>query len=326
MGLFSRLLLVLLSLSPEGAEADADANVDADVDAFLARYSPPPVDGPALRLPVTPTRLYIDATYAVSDDLSALPFVAGTGTNIRFAAGGSLRWRRNFVFSGEVPVSQITTLTVTAIPGGMPIPQDAHQTAVSFGDIRLGVDWTDHLTPLSPSLVGGFGLRGYLPTHTTRFQFHLVDGSLGVYSFPYFFHVEPTLILGGAFGRFTFAVNQGVIVLAGPDGTFGGIPIQQPTVAFWDAHYAASWAPVDVFAASFEVATDLQLNHVDGNDFRSLNDVRSVWIAPSAQLHLGDWRVDAIGRFALTRGAELFGVIEYAGASSYTLRVSRAFY
>jgi hypothetical protein len=54
--------------------------------------------------------------------------------------------------------------------------------------------------------------------------------------------------------------------------------------------------------------------------------VRSVWLAPAVQLHLGDYRVDAIARFGLTRGADLFGVLEYAGASSYTLRVSRGFY
>jgi hypothetical protein len=316
-GLGARLLLVLLSLASPDEEADADVDV-------LTRYYPAPVDGPALRLPISPTRLYVDATYARSDDLSALPYVAGEGSNIRFAAGGSLRWRQ-FAFSAEVPLTQITTLTVTAIPGGAPIPEDAHQTAVSFGDIRLGADWTQHLGRPSLPLVAGFGLRGYVPTHTTRFQFHLVDGSIGVYSFPYFFHLEPTLILGGAFGRFMFAINQGAIVLAGPDGDFGGVPIQQPTVAFWDAHYAVSYAPADVFAASVEVATDIQLNHVSGIDFQRLNGVRSVWVAPGLQLHLGDWRVDAIARLGLTRGADLFGVIEYAGASSYTLRVTRTF-
>jgi hypothetical protein len=321
MMLVARLLLVLLSLSPPEAEADVPPEAGADVDAVLAQYYPAPVDGPALRLPVSPTRLYVDATYARSDDLSALPYVAGDGSNVRFAAGGSWRWHR-FAFSGEMPFTQITTLTVTAIPGGMPIPQDAHQTAVSIGDLRLGVDWTDHLTPW---LVGGFGLRGYIPTHTTRFQFHLVDGSLGVYSFPYFFHIEPTAILGGAFGRFTFVVNQGAIVLMGPDGSFGDLQFHQPTVLFWDAHYAASYAPLDVLGASLELATDIQINKVEGIDFQRLNGVHSFWLAPALQGHVGDWRIDAIARFGLTRGADLFGVIEYAGASSYTLRVSRSF-
>ena len=38
-----------------------------------------------------------------------------------------------------------------------------------------------------------------------------------------------------------------------------------------------------------------------------------------------DFRVDAIARLGVTRGADLFGVIQYAGTSSYTLRVSRNF-
>jgi hypothetical protein len=303
------------------APAADDAALASTVDASLATYFPPPVDGPALRLPHTPTRLYVDATYARSDDLSSLPFVAGSGSNIRFSVGGSWRWRR-LAFSGEVPFTQFTTLTVTAIPGGAPIPQDAHQTAVSFGDVRLGADWTDHLTA---ALVGGFGLRVSAPTHTTAFQFHLVDGSLGVYSFPYYFHIEPTAILGGAWGPFMFVVNQGAFVMMGPDGNFDNIEIQEPTITFWDAHYAASVSPMDGLAASVELATDVQLNHVAGADFAKINGVRSAWIAPAVQLHLGDYRLDLVARFGLTRGADLFGVIEFAGTSSYTLRVSRNF-
>jgi hypothetical protein len=306
----------------EGSPPPGDEAAEAStVDAMLATYFPPPVDGPALRLPATPKRLYVDATYARSDDLSSLPFVAGDGTNVRFSVGGSWRWGR-FALSGEVPFTQITTLNVTAIPGGQPIPQDAHQTAVSFGDVRLGGDWTDHLTP---ALVGGFGLRLVVPTHTTAFQFHLVDGSLGVYSFPFYFHIEPTFILGGAWGRFSFVVNQGAFVMMGPDGNFNGVPIQEPTIAFWDAHYAASFSPMDGLAASVELATDLQVNHVAGADFAKLNDVRSAWIAPGVQVHLGDYRLDLVARFGLTRGADLFGVIEFAGTSSYTFRVSRTF-
>jgi hypothetical protein len=306
-----------------GAEAALDeARAAAEVDATLARYHPAPADGPALRLAYTPTRLYLDASYARSPDLSALPYVAGVGSNVRFAVGGSLQWRR-FAFSAEVPFTQITTLTVSAIPGGAPIPQDVHQTAVSVGDLRLGADWTDHLTT---SLVGGFGLRGWIPTHTTSFQFHLVDNSLGLYSFPYYFHIEPTAILGGAFGRFTFVINQGAIVILGPDGNFGDVHFVQPTIGFWDAHYAVSFAPADVLAASLELTTDIQLNHVAGVDYQKLNGVRAAWIVPALQIHLGDTRVDLVARFGLTRGADLFGVIEFAGTNSFTLRVSRAFY
>jgi hypothetical protein len=292
-----------------------------DLDGVLGRYYPPPVDGPALRLPVSPTRLYVDTTLATSDDLSALPYIAGSGRNIRFAAGGVWRWRQ-LAFAAEVPFTQITTLTVTSITNSAPIPQDVNQTAVSFGDVRLGVDWTERL---SASLMGGFGLRGRFPTHTTAFRFHLIDGSLGTYVFPYYFHVEPTVILGGAFGRFTFVVNQGAVVLLGPDGDFSDQHFVVPTIFFWDAHYAISYAPWDFFAASLEVGTDIQLNHISGIDFQKFNDVHSVWIAPAVQFHVGDYRADLIARIGLTRGADLFGVIEFAGTSSYTVRVTRTF-
>ena len=303
------------------AESASDAAEAAAASATLAIYGPPPVDGPELRLPESVTRLSLDASYARSADLSALPFIAGSGSNVRFAAGGV--WRRGrFAFTGELPFTQVTTLDVTAIPGGAPIPEDAHQTAVSLGDLRVGADWTDHLTS---ALVGGFGLRVRAPTHTTRFQFHLVDGSLASYVFPYYFHLEPTAILGGAFGRLTFVVNQGAIVLIGPDGDFGDQHIVVPTIAFWDAGYAVGYAPWDFFGGSVELGTDIQLNHVGGLDFQKLNDVRSVWLAPALQFHLGDYRLDLIARLGLTRGADLFGVIEYAGTSSVTLRLSRAF-
>jgi hypothetical protein len=311
------------SASAQGADdaPEVDADAEAHADEIFAKYSPPPVDGPALRLPVSPSWLYVDATLATTDDLSGLPYVAGTGRNVPFAIGGGWRWRR-YALSAEIPFAQVSTLDVTAIPGGMPIPQDMHQTAVSFGDIRLGVDWTEHLTP---ALVGGFGLRGRFPTHTTRFRFHLIDGSLASYSFPYYFHIEPTAILGGVFGRFMMVVNQGAIVLLGPDGDFSDQHIVVPTIFFWDAHYAISYAPLDFLAASLELGTDIQLNKVGGIDFQKLNDVRSVWLAPALQVHVGDYRVDLIARLGLTRGADLFGVIEYAGTRSYTLRLSRTF-
>jgi hypothetical protein len=315
------VLLTVITFVRVAAAASEPPESEADVDAFLSKYYPAPVEGPPLRPPLMPTRLWVDASYAATDDLSALPYVAGTGQNLRFAAGGTLRWR-GFAFTGELPFTQITTLDVTAIPGGAPIPEDAHQTAISLGDLRLGVDWTTHF---STNLVGGFGLRGRFPTHTTRFQFHLIDGSLASYAFPYYFHVDPATILGGKVGRFTWVLNQGAVILLGPDGNFGDQHIVVPTIVFWDANYAVSWAPIDALAASFQVGTDIQLNHVDGIEFQKLNDVRSVWLAPALQFHFADYRVDAIARFGVTRGADLFGVIQYAGTSSYTLRVSRNF-
>jgi hypothetical protein len=293
----------------------------AEVDAFLARYAPAPVDGPELRLPFTPARLYLDGSFADTNDLSSLPYITGKARNVRFAAGGTLRWRR-FAFTGELPFLQATTIDVTGLMNQPPLAADAHQTSVALGDLRVGADWTEHLTD---AVVAGVGFRARLPTHTTNFQFHLADDSTATYVFPYYFHLEPTVILGGALGPFTAVLDEGVIVLMGPDGNFEGFPIHVPTIVFWDAAYAVSYAPVEALAASVELATDVQLNHVDGLDFTKFNDVRSVWIAPALQVHVADYRFDLVARVGLTRSANLFGIIEYAGQSSYTLRVSRLF-
>jgi hypothetical protein len=289
----------------------------------LAKYHPPPVDGPALRLPESTTRLYLDGALALSNDLSGLPYIAGKGRNLRFAAGGVWRWRR-FAFEGELPFVNVTTIDVTAVPGGTPIPEDAHQTSVALGDLRVGAIWT---TPLvgAESLVGGFGLRSRLATHTTKFSFQLVDFSYADFVIPYYFHIEPTLILGGALGRFTFVVNQGVKVLLGPDGHIREETLTVPTIYFWDAHYALGWAPWPFLGASVELGTDIQLNHVPGVDFAKVNNIRAAWLAPAVQVHVGDWRIDGIARLGLNRSQELFGVLEYVGTHSFTLRVTRRF-
>jgi hypothetical protein len=314
------LCLALLSSPAVFAEDDDEAPIPAPA---LGKYYPPPVDGPALRLPESPTRLYLDGAYASSDDLSALPYIAGKGRNLRFAAGGVWRWRR-FAFEGELPFLNVTTIDVTSVLNAQPIPEDAHQTSVALGDLRLGAIWT---TPLvgEESLVGGFGLRSRLATHTTTFSFQLVDMTYADFIIPYYFHIEPTLILGGALQRFTFVVNQGVKILLGPDGNIREQSITVPTIYFWDAHYALGWAPWPFLGASVELATNIQLNHIGGVDFAKFNDVRAYWVAPGIQVHIGDYRIDAIARIGLNRGQELFGVLEYTGTHSYTLRVSRHF-
>jgi hypothetical protein len=48
-------------------------------------------------------------------------------------------------------------------------------------------------------------------------------------------------------------------------------------------------------------------------------------VAPALQVHAGAFRFDAIARFGLTRGQELYGVLEYVGTHSFTLRVTRMF-
>jgi hypothetical protein len=298
------------------------ARAQDDDRPVVQKFYPPPVDGPALRLPESPKRLYLDGAYAVSNDLSSLPYIAGTGKNFRFAAGGTWRWDR-FSVDGEVNFANVTTLHVTdALNAGPPDPEE--QTSSALGDIRVGATWTERL--VDEEVIGGFGVRTRLPTHTTRFDFYLpTNGEMVSYVFPYYFHIEPTLILGGAIGRFTYVVNEGGLIFMGPNGNFLGMEVIVPTIMFWDSHVAVGYAPWDFLGASVELGTDIQVNHVNDPQF-PINSIRSAWLAPALQAHIGDWRVDAIARIGLGgRGTETFGVLEYVGTNSYTLRVTLAF-
>ena len=55
------------------------------------------------------------------------------------------------------------------------------------------------------------------------------------------------------------------------------------------------------------------------------NDIRAVWVAPALQFHAGTCRIDAIARFGLSRGQEVYGVLEYVGMHSFTLRATKYF-
>jgi len=290
-----------------------------------ARYYPPPVDGPALRLPETPTRLYVDGSYAIVDDLTALPYIAGRAGNFRAALGASWRWRR-FTFEGQLPVN-FTWIDVSSVLNMPPQMQDQKQTALSLGDLTLGAIWTGRLTD-GEGLIAGFALRGRLATHTTRFDFHLADGTLAAFVVPYYFHIEPTVVVGGALGPLRYVMNQGAIALVGPDGNFDEQHITVPSIYFWDAHYAISLAPWSFLGASVELATMIQLNRVapiEGQDVTKFNDIRAVWIAPALQAHAGAYRFDAIARFGLSRSQAVTGVLEYVGTHSFTLRATRYF-
>ena len=169
-----------------------------------------------------------------------------------------------------------------------PSMEDQHQTAVSLGDTTLGATWTERLA--GEALIAGLALRGRLATHTTRFDFHLADGSLATFVIPYYFHIEPTLVVGGALGPFTYVMNQGAIALVGPDGNFDEQHITVPSIYFWDAHYAIGVAPWSFLGASVELATMIQLNRVapiEGQDVTKFNDIRAVWVAPALQVHRG---------------------------------------
>jgi hypothetical protein len=312
---------LLAMLTGGVARAQDDVAGGEDDRPAVQKFYPPPVDGPALRLPESPTRLYLDGAYAASNDLSSLPYIKGSGKNFRFAAGGVWRWHR-FSVEGELNFLNVTTLHVTdALNAGPPDPEE--QTRPALGDLRVGATWTERLA--GEALIAGVGYRTRLPTHTTQFTFKLpTDGSTVSYVFPYYFHLEPTVIVGGAIGRFTYTVNEGALIFVGPNGNFLGMEVIVPTIMFWDSHVAVSYAPWDFLGASVELGTDVQINHVDDPQF-PINSLRSLWVAPALQGHIGDWRIDAIARLGHGRGSETFGVLEYVGTNSFTLRATVAF-
>ena len=312
---------VAVGASLLAALATGVARAEGDDRPAIEKFYPPPVDGPALRLPESPTRLYLDAAYADSKDLSVLPYIAGSGRNFRFAAGGVWRWNR-LSLEGELAFANVTSLHVTdALNAGPPYPEE--QTGTALGDLRVGATWTERLA--GEALIAGFGYRTRLPTHTTHFDFLLpTNGDRVTYVFPYYFHVEPTAIVGGAIGRFTYVVNEGALIFVGPNGSFLGMNVDVPTLMFWDSHVAVGYAPWDFLGTSIEVGTDIQINRVNDPQF-PINSIHSLWLAPALQAHIGDWRIDAIARLGLGRGAEQFGVLEYVGTSSYTLRATLAF-
>jgi hypothetical protein len=288
--------------------------------------APAAADAPQMRNVEPRTSIYVDGSFAQTPDLSALPNIAGHGRNLRASVGGTLKWHR-FQFDTELPASQATTLHLLDPNAAIVIAEeDRDQTSLSIGDLRVGAQWTDRLPVDALPLVGGFGLRVRVPTHTTAFQFHnLIDGSLNTYVLPYYFHIHPTLLLGGALGALSFVTNQGGLILMGPDGKVQDLQIVVPTIYFWDAHYAVAYRIAELVGVSVEVNTTIQLNDLDPVMFPKLSHLRAVSILPDIQLHFGDYRVDALARIGVSRGADAMGVLGYAGTRSFIVRVTRTF-
>ncbi|MBC8131752.1 MAG: hypothetical protein H7X95_02125 [Deltaproteobacteria bacterium] len=311
--------------SPDDADEKSSADA-SDPTPRWADHAPAPVDAPGLRNVEPRTRLYIDGSLAQTQDLSALPQIAGSGRNWRLAAGGSLKWRR-FQFDLELPASQATIVDLKDANELFKVYEpDRHQTSLSIGDLRIGAQWTNALPVDVMPVVAGFGLRVRVPTHTTLFKFYNeADGSIVTYALPYYFHIEPTLLLGGALGPLSFVMNQGALVLMGPDAQLGDLSIIIPTLYFWDAHYAVACRLIDLLALSVEVNTTMQLSRVEGLDFQKLNNLFATSVVPGIQWHFGPYRVDTIARFGLTPGSEVLGVVAFGGTRSFFLRVSRVF-
>ncbi|HEY8923954.1 MAG TPA: hypothetical protein VIU64_06200, partial [Polyangia bacterium] len=57
--------------------------------------------------------------------------------------------------------------------------------------------------------------------------------------------------------------------------------------------------------------------------FPRLNQVRAAYLLPGVMVRVGATRLDVVGRFGVTPGAEPLGVITYSGTTSLLLRVTR---
>jgi len=287
------------------------------------RDEPAAIEAPRMRNVEPRTRLYVDGTAAASRDLSALPTIAGSARGARIAVGGSWKLGR-FQLDAELPGFQVTRLDLLDVNEAIMIdPRDRRQTSYALGDARAGAQWTTPLPTDAVALVAGLGVGVRVPTHTGRFTFHLVDGSEGFYVLPYYFHVQPALLFGAAVGPVTFVMNQGALVMLGPDGEIANLPVETPTLYFWDAHYALAVRAAPWLALSLAASTTIQLSRLDPVMFPRLNHVRAAFLLPGVMVRLGANRIDLVARFGVTPGAEPIGVITYSGTSSLMLRVTR---
>ena len=326
--------LIGCSLVAAAARATPGADPDSEEPPVAAsepepsnesfRDEPAAVEAPRMRNVEPRTCVYIDGTVAASRDLSALPTIAGRARGARLAIGGSWKIGR-FQLDAELPGFQVTRLDLLDVNEAIMIdPRDRQQTSYGLGDSRAGAQWTAPMPTGAVATVAGLGVGVRLPTHTGRFTFHLVDGSEGYYVLPYYVHVQPTLLFGAAVGPVTFVMNQGALVMLGPDGEIANLPVETPTLYFWDAHYAVSVRAASWLALSLAVSTTVQLSRLDPVMFPHLNDVRAAFLLPGVMVRAGATRFDLVARFGVAPGAEPIGVITYSGTRSLLVRVTRA--
>jgi len=325
--LISCSLLATAARAAAGADQEDDEGPvdsrepDAPVETFPDE--PAAVEAPRMRNVEPRTRLYVDGTIAASRDLSALPTIAGSARGARFSIGGSWKLGR-FQLDAELPGFQVTRLDLLDVNEAIMIDsRDRRQTSYALGDSRAGAQWTAPLPTGAVATVAGLGVGVRLPTHTGRFTFHLVDGTEAFYVLPYYVHVQPAILFGAALGPVTFVMNQGALVMLGPDGEVANLPVETPTIYFWDAHYALSVRAASWLALSLAANTTVQLSRLDPVMFPRLNGVRSAFLLPGVMVRVGATRIDLVARFGVAEGAEPIGVITYSGTRSLLLRVTR---
>ncbi len=310
----------------EAASPDAPDEREPLVAPARQRGSAPPrIDYPPLQsLGSGGSSLYVDITYETTNDLSTFWWVRGRGRNYRVAVGGL------FQVGGvdmhvEVPI-QYTQLSIDSLMGLPPTDADQTKAAFSLGDIITGATywWDLHAETVKTHL--GLALRTRLPTHTTKYRFGLIDGSTLEFGFPYYLHVAPGLLLHASYGPLSITVNQGLLGMLARDVNLGGVLQQIPNVYFWESHVALDVALTDWLDFSTEIMSCVQLNRVEVENMRNLNNTRAVFITPAATVDLLGFRLAAAVRLGLPgRSTRDFGVITFSGSNAYMGRLSYMF-
>jgi hypothetical protein len=302
----------------------AETAVEEPSDEAPRTSAPPPIDYPGILAVGPRTSLYVDYTYERTNDLSTFWWVKGRGVNLRFAFGGTYQ-RGGLRLAAEVPV-QYTQLAIDSLMELPPIEADRTKAAISLGDIITRGAYFWELPIDNARTHAGIGMRVRLPTHTTKYQFGLVDGSTLEFGFPYYLHLAPALLLATSYGPLFFVVNQGALAMLASDVSIGGIVQRIPNVTFWESHVAAGLEATDWMAFSIELLSLVQLNRVDVDTMTNLNDMKAVFLNPGLTLAFREYRLALAGRFGLTgRSSRDFGVITFSGTHALLARLGYMF-
>lgn len=287
-------------------------------------FAPPRIDYAGSQAVGPGTSLYVDSTYQTTDDLSTFWWVRGRGVSYRLAAGGTYQ-AGGLRASVEIPV-QYTVLTIDSLMGSPPTDRDRQKATISLGDIITDVAHWWELGRGATSSWLGVGLRARLPTHTTRYRFGLIDGSLLEFGFPYYFHLAPGLLWSMTHGPVSLLVNQGVLAMVAKDISLDGVIQPIPNLYFWESHVAAGVEAAEWLVLSVELASFLQLNRVAVELMDNLNDTRAHFVNPAATMIVGPYRLAIAGRIGLGgRSARDFGVITFSGTHALVGRLSYVF-
>jgi hypothetical protein len=287
-------------------------------------FGPPPIDYPPLQSLATPVSLYVDHTYETTNDLSTFWWVKGRGRNYRVAVGG-LYQIGGLRLNAEVPV-QYTQLFIDSLMGVAPTDADRSKASFSLGDIITSAAYSWNLQTENAKTYLGAGLRVRLPTHTTKYNFGLLNGATLVFGFPYYLHVAPSIVFSTRIGPLAFSISEGALAMLAKDIMLGVLPQQIPNLYFWESHVAADVAATDWLDFSVEFLSCVQLNQVNALNMTNLNGTRAFFINPGVTLDFGGYRLAVAGRLGLPgHSTRDFGVITFSGSSAVLARLSYVF-